>query len=133
MPRFHALIEAIPDHHLTFTGLKFLKLEITWPPKDPNDTSFLRAPSQHLITNRMSIQKAAVMCALATKRFPHVVLKSQEEMVFRSDWHLYQRVLVVVVLVVLAPEYAVIARMLADSSPIAMRGLLGSRNGPKIR
>lgn len=30
--RFHALIEAIPTLHLTFTGLKSLQVEVIWSP-----------------------------------------------------------------------------------------------------
>jgi hypothetical protein len=128
-PRFHALIKAIPELHLTFTGLKSLKVEIIWPPKAPNDTSFLRAPPQHLISTRMNVQKLAIMLSLATKRFARVVLKSGEEMVFRGDWHLDQYALSLL----LAPRYTIPARMLADSSPVAMRWPLGSKNGPKVR
>jgi hypothetical protein len=128
-PRFHALIGAMPDLHLTFTGLKSLKVEITWKPKPANDTSFLRAPPQHLISTRMNVQKLAVMLSLATKRFADVVLKSGEQMVFRGDWHLDQHTLNLL----LAPGYAIPARMPADSSPVAMRWPLGSRNGPKVR
>ena len=128
-PRFHALIKAIPELRLTFTGLKSLKVEIIWPPKAPNDTSFLRAPPQHLISTCMNVQKLAVMLSLATKRFARVVLKSGEEMVFRGDWHLDQYALSLL----LAPGYAIPVRMPADSFPVAMRWPLGSKNGPKVR
>lgn len=128
-PRFHALIKAIPDLHLTFTGLKSLKVEVTWKPKPANDTSYLRPPPQHLISTRMSIQKVAVMLSLTTKRFAHVALKSREQMVFRGDWHLDQHALSLL----LAPGYTIPARMPADSSPVAMRWPLGSKNGPQVR
>jgi hypothetical protein len=128
-PRFHTLIKAIPDLHLTFTGLISLKVEVIWPPKAANDTSFLREPPQHLISTRTNIQKLAVMLSLATKRFAHVVLKSGEQMVFRGDWHLDQHALSLL----LAPGYAIPARMPAESSPVAIRWPLGSRNGPKVR
>lgn len=127
-PRFHALIKAIPTLHLTFTGLKSLKVEIIWKPKPANDTSFLQAP-QHLISTRMNIQRLAVMLSLATKPFPHVALRSGEEMVFHGDWHFDQHALALL----LAPGYAIPVRMPADSFPVAMRWPLGSKNGPKVR
>jgi len=113
-PHFHALIKAIPELHLTFTGLHSLKVEITWKPKSPNDTSYLQAPP-HVARTRANIQKLAVMLCLETKRFGHVALMSGEKMIFSGDWHVDQQA----VARLLAPGFAVPARVPSDSLPVA--------------
>lgn len=125
--RFHALIEAIPTLHLTFTGLESLKVEVIWKPKHLNDERVTQ--SQNEIQTRNNIRKVAVMLCLETKRLMRVGLRSGEQMFFRGDWYFDQQP----VARLLAPPYSVPVRVPSDSFPVALRWPLGSKFGPKAR
>ena len=124
--RFHALIEAIPTLHTTFTGLKSLKVEIIWKPKPLKEIRVQQ--SQAEIFARSNIQKLAVMLCLETKRLAHVALRSGKQMVFRGNWVFDQRDLATL----LAPPYSVPVRVPEDSLPVTLRWPLGSKFGPKV-
>ena len=124
--RFHALIEAIPTLHLTFTGLQSLKVEVLWKPKPLNEIRVTQ--SQNEILARNNIQRVAVMLCLETKRLAHVALRSGEQMVFRGEWYFDQQT----VARLLAPPYSVPVRIPSDSFPVALRWPLGSKFLPKV-